>query len=330
MKKSKIIYAIALLIAMVGGIYFAISTYQNMENVTLLAKVNMRPNSYQDVEKTRVEDGVTYVTGHTYYIEFEFPFYDEMATVWLSSRETYGKNDVDIVRKAIENQEYVQGSLFLVGEDKVDFSKKSDTLEEYKREELINALLPWIMIFLLFAFPNVYMLIGNMVKGKKLKNIAKNRPNAVICTGITDTFAMIEEVSLILAGFGVGTCFTNSDDYGAILCGISFIVEGIVMFILAFMYMWNRMVVFDTDTIIYTNALGKEKTYSKEDIIEFKSLNYGAYNNASGRFRQRKNFIIKVRDGKIAINTSMSNYYEAMNFVYANYGKEAERKMCCQ
>lgn len=187
----------------------------------------------------------------------------------------------------------------------------------YRTEMLFDAMRPWLALLAAVLFPGILLGLVSCFRKPKLKRLAEEKPDGIICTGINLLYCVLAEMSLFLALCGIAIGAANRRDTGALACGLFIAVLGMLLTAAVCLYLWNRMAVIDANGILFINAFGKEYAYTKEEIVSIAQVNYYAYNN--GGFTARRNLAIKSTGGTIWLNSSMTNYNEAVELTETNY-----------
>jgi len=317
MKRGIILYAFIMSILLVCTIVMGNFAYKEVSDAQMLGKVSLHPVKFKEELNTRKEGDVTYVTGRTYYIIYEYQWDGKQENVRLKCDEIYSQNDRETAKAAIKNQEIIERIIYLDNFGKRHFSK-CETTKAFQHKHVRTELMPCVMISVIILFPGILWLIIYLAKKREIGLLQSQRPNAIICTGISFIICFFLEIGLFIVVMGV--CMLvglASDPLEAAVCGVLIISEGLAPITFLFMQIWNRRVVLDKEEVLFKNAFGKEKRYSKTEITQCRTLNYSAYNGAG--FIRRRNFYIHVGKEIIALNDCMTNYYEAIDFAKRNY-----------
>lgn len=176
-----------------------------------------------------------------------------------------------------------------------------------------------IGIAILFALPATEMLLVSLIKKKERKRMLNQRPEAVLCHGTSYMFCMSQQIGIGLLVLGTGVVYGNLSEMDAVIAGTLFLLMGLALTIVFSMLIWNKIVIFDKDTIISRTILGKTKQYSGEEILGYKKSSRMHYSANSHTFSRRLQLSIKVIDGEIYVNNYMVNYHKAVDFVSKHY-----------
>lgn len=180
-----------------------------------------------------------------------------------------------------------------------------------------DAMRPWLALLVAVLFPGILLGLVSCFRKPKLKRLAVEKPGGIICTGINLLYCVLAEMSLFLLLCGIAIAAANRHDTGALGCGLFIGTLGLLLTVIVCLYLWNRMVMIDGTGILFINAFGKEYACTKEEIVSVAQVNYYAHNN--GGFTARRNLAIKSTRGTIWLNSSMTNYNEAVEFAEENY-----------
>ncbi len=317
MKKGIILYAFIVSVLVVFTIIMGNMAYREVRGIQKLGKVSLWPVKVEKEENTRKEGDTIYITGYTYYIIYEYQWEGNTEKVRLRCNEVYSKNNRDIAKAAVKNQEILERSVYLDSSGNTHFSK-CETKEEFQSKYIRNALMIYIILILIILCPGIFWLIIHFARKREIDFIQSQRPDAVICTGLSFSFCIFMEIGLSIMIMGI--CMLVNcvgEPVGMMACGVLAALMGLALTLTLFLHSWNRRVVLDKEEILFRNAFGREKRYSKAEITQFKALNYSAYNGSM--FVRRRNFYIRVGKDFIAMNNYMTNYYEAIEFANQNY-----------
>ncbi len=317
MKKGIILYVFIVSVLVVVTIIMGNMAYQEVRGVQKLGKVSLRPVKVEVEENTRKEGDTIYITGYTYYIIYEYQWEGSTEKVRFRCNEVYSKNNRDIAEAAVKNQEIIERSVYLDSAGNTHFSK-CETKEEFQTKSIRNAIMVYIILILIISCPGIFWLMIHFARKKEIDFIQSQRPDAVICTGLSFSFCFFMEIGLSIMIMGICMLVNCAGEpVGMMACGVLFTLMGLALTITLFLHSWNRRVVLDKEEILFKNAFGREKRYSKAEITQFKTLNYSTYNGSM--FVRRRNFYIRVGKDLIAMNNLMTNYYEAIEFANRNY-----------